>query len=207
MDAFSTHLPWFHLGWAHLHLFTVFTCLLFLPTLLWPHFPGAFKYGDLRDLILQRHWLNSERPNCRPFCPFMPASQPVCGTVPNHVPSTLGPLPEPPRQFLKTSSSGLPVCFFSSRHLDSCQVPLGRNRKPPQLGLTSSSYQKTTRRKSPHLNSLRLVDRSPSPSGRPASRDLAQAYNKYKLCVLQPQNLYSSLLIKKLAISRQNSKN
>lgn len=51
--------------------------------------------------------------------------------------------------FLKTSSSGLPVRFFSSRHLDSCQAPLGRNRKPHQLGLTSSSYQKTTRRKSP----------------------------------------------------------
>jgi hypothetical protein len=59
---------------------------------------GGVKYGDLRDLILQRHCLNSERPNCRPFAH---SCQPVCGTDPNHVPSTLGPLSELPRQFLK----------------------------------------------------------------------------------------------------------
>jgi hypothetical protein len=50
------------------------------------------------------------------------------------------------------------------------------------------------------------IDRPVRPAVRPASRDLAQAYNKYKLCVLQPQNLYSSLLIKKLARFRQKEK-
>jgi hypothetical protein len=51
---------------CNFYRFTVPAFLFFYPPPLAP-LPGCVQYGDLRDLILQRHWLNGERPNCRPF--------------------------------------------------------------------------------------------------------------------------------------------